>query len=53
VSGAVSELRVDHGPGFRVYFVQHAEAAVVLLCDGDKTTQARDIATAYALARSL
>ncbi|MBI2298865.1 MAG: type II toxin-antitoxin system RelE/ParE family toxin [Armatimonadetes bacterium] len=49
----VSELRVDHGPGYRVYFVQRGPTVVVLLAGGDKRTQEQDIATALSLARSL
>ena len=41
--GGVSELRVDYGPGYRVYFGQKGRALVVLLCGGDKRTQDRDI----------
>ena len=43
VGGGVSELRVDYGPGYRVYFGQHRRTLVVLLCGGDKRTQDRDI----------
>ncbi|MFN8735706.1 MAG: type II toxin-antitoxin system RelE/ParE family toxin [Betaproteobacteria bacterium] len=39
----VSELRVDVGPGYRVYYARHAHAVVLLLCGGDKRTQASDI----------
>jgi putative addiction module killer protein len=53
VGGGVSELRVHHGPGYRVYFARHGAALVVLLCGGDKSTQDRDIADAKALARQL
>lgn len=53
VGGGVSELRVHHGPGYRVYFVRRGAALVVLLCGGDKSTQERDIATARAMARQL
>lgn len=53
VGGGVSELRVHHGPGYRVYFARHGAALVVLLCGGDKSTQDRDIADARALARQL
>ena len=53
VGEGVSELRVDCGPGYRVYFVQKANVFVVLLAGGDKSTQDRDIRQAKALARDL
>jgi putative addiction module killer protein len=53
VGEGVSELRIDYGPGYRVYFVRRGETAVVLLAGGDKRSQPRDIARALALARSL
>jgi len=53
VGQGVSELRIDHGPGYRVYFVQRGAVLVVLLAGGDKRTQDRDIQTALALARNL
>ena len=43
VGEGVSELRVDYGPGYRVYFGQQGRTLVVLLCGGDKRTQVRDI----------
>lgn len=43
VGEGVSELRVDYGPGYRVYFGQQGRTLVVLLCGGDKRTQDRDI----------
>lgn len=46
VGGGVLELRIDHGPGYRVYFGRHGQTLVLLLCGGDKRTQARDILTA-------
>jgi putative addiction module killer protein len=53
VGSAVSEMRIDYGPGYRVYFTRHGEVVVILLCGGDKRTQDRDIARALALAREL
>ena len=46
VGEGVMELRLDFGPGYRVYFGQDGGVLVILLCGGDKRTQARDIATA-------
>lgn len=53
VGGGVSELRVDYGPGYRVYFIQQGRKLVMLLVGGDKRTQARDIERAVAMARDL
>jgi putative addiction module killer protein len=53
VGEGVSEMRIDYGPGYRVYFVQRGAALVVLLAGGDKRSQDRDIAIACALAREL
>ena len=53
VGEGVSELRIDYGPGYRVYFVQRGETLVILLAGGDKRTQNRDIKTALELAREL
>jgi putative addiction module killer protein len=52
VGEGVSELRIDYGPGYRVYFVQRGKTVVVLLAGGDKRTQDSDIKTALELARS-
>jgi putative addiction module killer protein len=49
----VSELRIDFGPGYRVYFVQCGQTLVVLLAGGDKRTQDRDIEKALKMAREL
>jgi putative addiction module killer protein len=46
VGGGVIELKVDFGPGYRVYLAQHGEELIVLLCGGNKSTQDRDIARA-------
>lgn len=53
VGEGVSELRIDHGPGYRVYFVQRADVLIVLLAGGDKRTQDQDIRVAKQLAREL
>ena len=53
VGGGVLELRIDYGPGYRVYFVRRGEALVILVAGGDKRTQSQDIATAIRLARDL
>ena len=53
VGEGVSELRVNYGPGYRVYFVQKNELYVVLLAGGDKSSQDQDIRRAKALARNL
>lgn len=49
----IGELRIDHGPGYRVYFVRRGETLVILLCGGDKSTQPGDIRRAIALAREV
>lgn len=49
VKGGVFEMRVDYGPGYRVYYFQRGEALVILLCGGDKRTQDADIAFAKRL----
>lgn len=49
----IGELRVDHGPGYRVYFCRRDNIVVVLLCGGDKRTQQRDIRKAVAMAKEV
>ena len=53
VGEGVSELRIDYGRGYRVYYVQQGQMLVVLLAGGDKSTQSKDITTAIRLARAL
>ncbi len=53
VGEGVAELRVDYGPGYRVYFVRRGQLVVVLLCGGDKRSQSRDIRKAIAMAAEL
>lgn len=53
VGQGVSEMRVDYGPGYRVYFVSRGEDVVVLLCGGDKSTQDADIARAKMMAKEI
>lgn len=53
VGEGVSEMRIDYGPGYRVYYKQQGSEVVVLLVGGEKHTQARDIRIALRLARNL
>ena len=53
VGEGVSEMRIDYGPGYRVYFTKRGSEVIVLLAGGDKRTQDADIRTALRLARSL
>jgi putative addiction module killer protein len=53
VGEGLSELRIDYGPGYRIYFVQRGQKLVILLAGGDKHTQDRDIKMALELAREL
>lgn len=51
LGGGVVEMRVDYGPGYRVYYTQRGTRAILLLCGGDKSTQTQDIALAKRLAQ--
>ncbi len=53
VGEGVSELRIDYGPGYRIYFAQRGRTLIVLLAAGDKRTQDKDIKTALKFARDL
>ena len=53
VGAGVSELRIDYGPGYRVYFTKRGGTVVILLAGGDKRSQASDIRTALRLAQKL
>ena len=53
VGEGVSELRIDYGPGYRVYFAQRGQTLVILLAGGDKQTQDQDIKTARELVQGL
>ena len=53
VGGGVSEMRIDVGAGYRVYFTRRQRIIVILLCGGDKSTQAKDIANAKRIVREI
>lgn len=53
VGGGISELRINYGPGYRVYYKQFGKIMVILLAGGDKRTQAKDIKTALRLVQNL
>lgn len=53
VGEGVNELRIHYGPGYRLYFVQRQQVVIILLCGGDKGTQARDIARAKQMAKEV
>jgi putative addiction module killer protein len=53
VGKSISEMRIDYGPGYRLYYMQRGAVLIVLLCGGDKKTQDADIATAKKLAKNM
>jgi putative addiction module killer protein len=53
LGGGLMEMRIDYGPGYRIYFAHRGAAIVLLLCGGDKRTQQRDIAKARELMEEL
>ena len=53
VGDGVSELRINYGPGYRVFFKKHGQELIILLAGGNKSTQAKDIKIALRLARNL
>jgi len=53
VGEGISEIRIDTGPGYRLYFVRREKPVILLLCGGDKSTQDRDIARAKDLSKTL
>jgi len=50
IGSGLSEMRIDYGPGYRVYYMQQRSVLVVLLCGGDKSTQKNDIKKAKEIA---
>ena len=53
LTSGVHEMKIDYGPGYRLYYVHRGDVLVVLLCGGDKRSQQKDIDTAIAMAQQL
>ena len=53
LAGGIAELKIDFGPGYRVYYTERGGELIILLAGGDKSTQSQDIKTAITLARNL
>jgi putative addiction module killer protein len=53
LGGGLMEMKIDHGPGYRIYFANQGTSIVILLCGGDKRTQRRDIEKAREMAQEL
>jgi putative addiction module killer protein len=52
LANGISEMKIDHGPGYRVYYTMRGSKLIVLLCGGDKTSQQEDIAKAIRIANA-